>query len=165
MSKQTDLAWNTNRVKAMQWLLNAFPCLFSSLPKPLKIGIMNDIIDAKMDGMPDGKWVNAAIGYYVRSTVYLRAMRAGVERFDLQGLPSGTVTPEAAALARDTLSLRKKKWTEAAARVKLAQTACKETIANSAIEITPTVNDMPKATTGAKRILTLKKKPLPELQD
>ena len=117
MGKQTNLAWNTNRVKSMQWLLNAFPLLFASQVKPLKIGIKQDIMDTNLDGMPDGKWVGAAIGYYVNSTVYLRCMKAGVARFDLQGIPSGDVTPEAATLARETLNSRKKKWNEAATQV------------------------------------------------
>ena len=142
MSKQTDLAWNTNRTQAMLWLRNAFPLLFSSHVKPLKIGIKEDITSTGLDGMPEEKWVSAAIGHYVRSNIYLRCMKAGVDRFDLQGLPSGDVTHEAAALARDTVSLRQKKWNEAARQVKLVQKSVKEKMAAETIQTIPVVPEM-----------------------
>lgn len=163
MGKQTDLAWNTNRSQAMLWLHNAFPLLFSPHVKPLKIGIKQDITDANLDGMPEEKWVGAAIGHYVRSTVYLRCMKAGVDRFDLQGLPNGDVTPEAAELAREMLSSRKKKWSEAAKQVKLTQKAVKDKMAVEARHSTPVVNDAHEVKASTKRTLALKKKPLPAL--
>jgi len=157
MGKQTGLAWNTNRIQAMLWLRNAFPLLFSSHVKPLKIGIKEDITNAGLDGMPEEKWVSVAIGHYVRSNIYLRCMKEGVDRFDLQGLPSGDVTHEAAAKARETVSLRQKKWNEAARQVKLVQKAVKEKMTAETIQTTPAVNNVPDVA-YTKRTLTLKKK-------
>lgn len=165
MGKQTDLDWNNNRIQAMLWLRSAFPLLFSSQVKPLKIGIKQDIMDANLDGMPEKKYLHAAIGYYVRSTAYLRCMKAGMDRFDLQGLPSGCVTPEAATLARKTLTSRQKQWSDAAKQVKLAQRTAREIVAAEPIQTIPVVNDAPEVISGTKKTLTLKKKPLPELQD
>lgn len=164
MGKQTDLDWNNNRIQAMLWLRSAFPLLFSSQVKPLKIGTKQDITDANLDGMPEKKYLHAAIGYYVRSTAYLKCMKAGVDRFDLQGLPSGEVTLEAATLAKATLTLRNKKWPEAARQVKLAQKAAKENVAAEPIQTIPVVNDAPEIISSTKKTLTLKKKPLPALQ-
>ena len=101
----------------------------------------------------------------MRSTAYLKCMKSGVDRFDLQGLPSGCVTPEAATLARETLASRKKQWSAAAKQVKLAQRAAKENVAAEPIQTIAAVDDAPDVMTGMKKILTLKKKPLPALQD
>ncbi len=69
-------------------------------PRPLKLGIHRDLIAA---GHPN-RIVRGALGAYCSRRAYLKAMRAGVPRIDLQGQPAGEITPDEAAEARARLS-------------------------------------------------------------
>jgi sRNA-binding protein len=58
---------------------------------PLKIGIHQDII-AVLDGAGTPIELRRALAYYCRNRSYLRHLRAGAVRIDLDGNPAGTVT-------------------------------------------------------------------------
>ncbi len=79
-------------MKMQETLAERFPdCFQVSGPRlPLKVGVDWDVINAAPD-LNEGeiKW---AINLYVRDPAYLQAMVEGVDRVDLDGSPSGTVT-------------------------------------------------------------------------
>jgi hypothetical protein len=79
-------------MKMQETLAERFPdCFQVSGPRlPLKVGVDRDVINAAPD-LNEGeiKW---AIKLYVRDPAYLQAMVEGVDRVDLDGSPSGTVT-------------------------------------------------------------------------
>ena len=67
--------------------------------KPLKIGIAKDVA-AATEGAITPEELEAAFGLYTRQTGYLKALKEGAVRVDLDGNPAGTVTAEQAAMAR-----------------------------------------------------------------
>lgn len=76
-------------------LCEAFPDCFSlESPKPLKIGIREDMIAglAARDIVITKNKFSDAIAYYANSTLYLRKHVAGAARIDLNGNASGEVT-------------------------------------------------------------------------
>lgn len=77
-----------------------YPACFDwTAPRPLKLGIHRDLIAA---GHPS-RVVRAALGVYCSRRAYLKTLRAGVPRLDLQGQPAGAVTADEAAEARARL--------------------------------------------------------------
>jgi ProP effector len=71
--------------------------------RPLKVGIHHDII---VRVMVDQRELHRALRLYVHNIGYLRSMRAGVPRIDLDGNPVGTVTAEQAKQAAEELARR-----------------------------------------------------------
>ena len=69
-------------------------------PRPLKIGIREDLL---ADGHPRPA-IRRALGAYCSRVKYLKALRAGTPRIDLQGQPAGEVTEDDAADAQARLS-------------------------------------------------------------
>ena len=72
--------------------------------RPLKVGIHHDII-AKVE--IDPRELRRALRLYVHNDGYLRGMRVGIPRIDLDGNPVGAVTAEQAKQAADELKRRK----------------------------------------------------------
>ena len=72
--------------------------------QPLKVGIHHDIV-AKV--VIDPRELHPAPRLYVHNDGYLRGMRVGVPRIDLDGNPVGTVTAEQAKQAAEELKRRK----------------------------------------------------------
>ncbi len=70
-------------------------CFDPALPKPLKIGIRQDLIDAGHEPQA----VHLALCRYTRLRAYQRTLIAGAVRVDLQGQPAGEVTAGEAAYA------------------------------------------------------------------
>jgi hypothetical protein len=64
-------------------LKSAFPAVFGSLPRPLKVGIHKDIWQRLPD--VDHTLLDAFLSKYTRQTDYLRALASGGQRFDLDG--------------------------------------------------------------------------------
>jgi len=157
MSKQGDIEWIAKRRHTMMWLRDTFPIIFSSVIKPLKIGITKDIMALNMDGTPEEAWVSRAIGYHVGSNIYLRCMKAGIGRFNLQGCSSGVVTEQEAMRAREALNRRQKKGIQKANQVKLERKLQKEKNEKEGALLTMLMND-PFKNTGTKKTLTLTKK-------
>ena len=169
MGKQDNIEWNQQRVQAMAWLRQSFPCIFSLDVKPLKIGITQDILATHLNGAPNEVWIRRAIGYHVRSHFYLKRIKQGAYRFNLEGQPDGEVTDVEAASAKEMLiacqkntprRLLKLKWNATLQRswrrpqpAALMKDASEETHTLAAPDI------------GTKKILTLKKKATFVLQD
>jgi len=86
-------------------LAAAFPNAFSlheGRRRPLKIGIHHDLL--VLGGAERSRELSAALRSYTLNRAYLRAMRPGAVRVDLDGNPAGRVTNEDAARARETLA-------------------------------------------------------------
>ncbi|WP_440867874.1 ProQ/FINO family protein [Symbiopectobacterium purcellii] len=83
--------------EAIASLLTHWPQLFSlDHPKPLKIGIADDIlgdIKARELDLSRSK-VSAALMFYTQNPAYQEAVLSGGSRFNLNGQPSGEITPE-----------------------------------------------------------------------
>src|SRR5262245_13476775 len=67
--------------------------------KPLKIGIGKDIAAATAEAITPNE-LEAALGLYTKQLGYLKALKEGAVRVDLNGAPAGTVTAGQAAMAR-----------------------------------------------------------------
>ena len=96
LTEQTQTApRNKNREAnqaAVELLIESYPNTFSlDEPKPLKIGIQDDLVsDEKVSR---GK-IKRALATYVRNPRYLSSMVAGVQRVDLTGADAGEVTAD-----------------------------------------------------------------------
>jgi ProP effector len=88
-------------------LARKFPKAFCQPPKPLKIGITNEIRSSKKSWESDPQ-LGPAIEYWVNQPEYLAACIACVDRIDLQGKPCGMVWPQEADYARNVL--QRKVW-------------------------------------------------------
>ena len=77
-----------------------YPACFDwKQPRPLKIGIREDLIAAGHDQ----KMIHRALAKYCARRPYLKATQAGTPRLDLQGQPVGTVTEAEEAVAKAKL--------------------------------------------------------------
>lgn len=73
------------------FLAEAYPACFDwEHPRPLKIGVHKDLVDA---GHPK-KLVKRALAAYCTRFRYRKALRVGAVRVDLNGQPAGAVTEE-----------------------------------------------------------------------
>jgi len=78
---------------SVDWLVVNFPRAFYQVaPKPLKIGIHDDIIACQRGDKPSQAKIRQALRYYTNSCAYLASQQAGVARVDLQGHEMGEVT-------------------------------------------------------------------------
>ncbi len=90
------------RVEAAQNLLRErHPDLFGDDPKPLKIGIHRDLIERHPD--LDFVGLKRALTLHCGRFVYLKALKPGAARLDLDGQPDGEVTEEQVEIARQRL--------------------------------------------------------------
>ena len=167
MGKQDNIEWNQQRVQAMAWLRQSFPCIFSLDVKPLKIGITQDILATHLNGAPDEVWIRRAIGYHVRSHFYLKRIKQGAYRFNLEGQPDGEVTDVEAASAKEMLIACQKKYAQKAAQIKMERNAAKELAQAAALmkDVSEETHTLAAPDIGTKKILTLKKKATFVLQD
>jgi ProP effector len=85
--------------------------------KPLKLGIHHDIA---LTGVMTAQETRVALSYFTGSFAYLRRMRVGAPRIDLDGQPVGTVTAKDEQAAKDKLFARQKPKPPAARRLTLA---------------------------------------------
>jgi ProP effector len=85
-------------------LAERWPLCFSDEPKPLALGISNDILAA---GFPS-EGLERGLRWYAQGFSYLRAMRAGAARINLDGAAAGVVSAEHAAQAAERLA----DWTQ-----------------------------------------------------
>ena len=93
-------------------LVEAFPeCLSRLAPKPLKIGIREEVIalagvhPALMD--VSRIQLRRTMVFYTRRLPYRQAVAAGGPRYGLDGQPTGEVTPDQQAFAKTTLYSKK----------------------------------------------------------
>lgn len=73
----------------------SIPCL-----QPLKVGIHEDL--ARHESIPD-HWIRRALASYVRSPRYLRLLKAGAVRLDLEGNNAGFIGEQEAHHAQEQL--------------------------------------------------------------
>ena len=74
-------------------LIAAFPqCFSDKAPKPLKVGVKNDLL-ARLDALGCSKTqLRLALAYYTGSPKYKKALVVGAARIGLDGQPDGEVT-------------------------------------------------------------------------
>lgn len=101
------------RQQARQLLACLWPNGFDfDAPRPLKVGIVEDMLtSAKERDVPlllsD---VRTCLRIYTMRTRYQKSLVKGGDRFDLDGNPCGSVTPEQQEMAKQTLSNLKKNY-------------------------------------------------------
>lgn len=108
-----------------------YPATFSDDPKPLKIGIHNDLKTRHPEfSMPE---IRRALSWLCHSHRYLRTFKPGSIRLDLDGNPAGEVTAEQAEIARQRIAAmkadadKKRKATAAEVTAKTPRKAAKST--------------------------------------
>jgi ProP effector len=117
-AKPVDLAKQRKRkkarLKALAWMRETYPALFSYPPVPLMIGVGKEIVAA---AIASGAWstlssarnaVGAALHFHTNSIGYLSALaEPGAMRVNLRGEPVGLVDEEHRAEAKKLLEARK----------------------------------------------------------
>lgn len=78
--------------------------------KPLAIGIHKALRDALPE--MNAERLKVAVAWHVRSSRYLSTLQRGGDRFDLAGMPQGTITAEQQALAKQELVRRNRATVE-----------------------------------------------------
>jgi len=92
----------------IELLCGRFPRTFSRRgTQPLKVGVYGDILAALGEAVQP-RDLQSALRAYTRNAGYLRALLAGACRIDLDGKPTGTVTPEDETVAKARLAEFKK---------------------------------------------------------
>lgn len=81
-----------------QWYQRYPKAFFKGHTKPLKVGIHQDLAEREPWS---GKLIRRALANYVNLPRYVKSMREGAERVDLDGQPSGKVDKEAAQHANE----------------------------------------------------------------
>lgn len=78
---------------------------YTSVPKPLKIGIQDDLITYTAErGLElSQKLAKDALSVYTKRTGYLAAVVEGTTRYDLHGLPAGEITEKEREYSRQKL--------------------------------------------------------------
>ncbi len=81
-------------LEAVNWLNTTYPnCFNRAAPKPLKIGILNDIIS-------EGYWqyskgfLRKTLGFYTGSALYQNSILENKNRYSLNGKEVGEITDE-----------------------------------------------------------------------
>lgn len=83
-------------------LAERFPAAFAINPayrRPLKLGIHHDIL-AQLSDTIAPRDLSAALRIYVGNRKYLKALVAGADRVDINGMPAGIVSAEHADIAK-----------------------------------------------------------------
>ncbi|MFN2332494.1 MAG: ProQ/FINO family protein, partial [Halomonas sp.] len=83
-----------------EWYRRYGSAFFKGHTRPLKVGIHEEL--AELEPWPE-KLVRRALACYVNLPRYLKAVREGAERIDLDGKPAGAVDAKAAEHARKKL--------------------------------------------------------------
>ena len=96
------------------YLVRTFPKCFTSdarACRPLKIGILEDIMAAKSEDCPYTKTaLRAGLGMYTAWWAYLRAEKPGAARIDLDGNEASAVGDEEARYAAERLRASREKF-------------------------------------------------------
>ncbi|ADC64066.1 ProQ/FINO family protein [Allochromatium vinosum] len=98
---ESTVAPNAKPQKPWIELAALYPACFDwKQPRPLKIGIREDLIAAGHDQ----KMIHRALAKYCARRPYLKATQAGTPRLDLQGRPVGAVTEAEEVVAKAKLA-------------------------------------------------------------
>lgn len=101
LNQKQKIASKQSRLSVLRWLASEFPYAFDNSVKirPLKIGIINDILDysekASAAGISKAK-LREAVVVFTRRIDYLSCLKAKEMRVDLHGQPVARVTEEEA---------------------------------------------------------------------
>lgn len=112
MIKTSEDTAKKEKQHVIQWLAENFPAAFHLKPKhikPLKIGILDDIIDfyERLDSPPfSKKLLREALSYYSGSPAYLNCQIANAPRYDLYGNEVDIVKEEQAKYAKQRFQQR-----------------------------------------------------------
>lgn len=87
----------------LRGLAERYPAVFGSPPRPLKIGIYEDMLRDLCDERAAGR-LRSLLAKHTGLPAYLAEVAKGGARFDLSGAPAGEISPEAQAYAAETLS-------------------------------------------------------------
>lgn len=101
-----------------QWYARYPKAFFKGHTKPLKIGIHQDLAEREQWS---NKLIRRALANYVNLPRYIKAVRAGVDRVDLDGQPAGKVDKEAAQHASEKRGDKKANGTREKAQAKPAE--------------------------------------------
>lgn len=135
--KQKNLS-KKSRIEALSWLATRFPEAFDSSTRvrPLKIGIMHDILtyanEANTAGISKSK-LREAVVRFTRRTEYLTCLKAREPRIDLFGNYGEIVSEDDALKAAQKIKLRIEKSIKNTK--KLASTSSEQTKSKTAINI------------------------------
>lgn len=91
-----------NPHETIEFMASTWPSCFRVKPServPLKVGIGKDLVAASAGAITDEE-IGVAMRVYVGNKRYLKALREGAVRVDLDGNPAGIVTPSEATHAR-----------------------------------------------------------------
>jgi ProP effector len=80
--------------------------VYESRRKPLQVGIHISLIESSRHNL-DNDQIKSAVRYYVFNTEYLKGLKAGAGRIDLDGVVVGTVTKDEEGYAQDQLQWRR----------------------------------------------------------
>ena len=93
---------------AIALLTELFPrtfAVYEARRQPLKIGIDKDLVSAVAGAIKPHE-LTSALAFYTGNAGYLRGLRVGAVRIDLDGNPAGTVTASEAQHAAEVLATR-----------------------------------------------------------
>ena len=100
----TDKLTDVNQV--LQYLAEKFPACFSTRgeAKPLKVGLFNDLAERLADDPRVSKTqLRVAMRRYTNSWRYLKSIKLGIQRVDLDGEACGALTEEHVTFAQQRL--------------------------------------------------------------
>lgn len=134
----TEVKKLSNNKEVLAYLVEKFPACFSMAgqAKPLKIGIFEDLAARlEQDEAVSKTRIRTALRHYTNSWRYLRAVKEGAMRVDLDGADAGKVEADHEQHAQETLAQSKavvaerKKEANPEGTVKPARPAAKSTTA------------------------------------
>lgn len=90
---------------ALKWLYEQFPLSFNLKDiKPLKLHIDKDIYPyLEKKGSPSKIKIRLALKYYTQNVHYLKALKSGTHRYDLEGHQGEEITVEQKTFAQEKL--------------------------------------------------------------
>lgn len=103
---EQNKTYKKEKLQVIDWLVEHFPRAFFKKKehiKPLKIGVLDDIIDfyERLDTPPfSKKALREALNYYSASPFYLTSQRANEARIDIYGNEVDVVTESQASYAK-----------------------------------------------------------------
>jgi len=160
----------TKSKDVVAYLAEQFPACFNLAgeAKPLKIGIFDDLASRlENDERVSKTRLRTALRHYTNSWRYLRAVKAGVERVDLDGNPAGIVEEGHQQHAEEELAASKAKAAEKASEKRKAEATKNKAGASKARQQrakTPTkAGDAKRKPDAAKTKAAGKPKPAPKL--
>ncbi len=126
MTMTTDVKKLTNTKEVITYLAEKFPQCFTveGDAKPLKIGIFEDLAARLADDETVSKTrLRTALRHYTNSWRYLRSVKVGTQRVDLDGADAGIIEEEHQQHAEQTLAESKAVAAERAATKRKEQAA------------------------------------------